>query len=288
MRIKRSTLAILIKRLTVIGVSVLVFAILYVVFITHLFTITAIELVGVKDEYKAEILSDLNEETTHKILGILPSNRIFSYRSLKFKKIITKTLPNVNDIHIGVRGLHTLRIVVTYYEPILRFEDAKAVTKDGILYNEIQDITALPLLTLATTTSFSNEELDGVMVTRITFLSNEKLESILSLVSKINSTIITVRRIDIDTYGDISLYDERGVSKVVFTKDQDVKKVWSNLVSAIDTDPLKTKLRDNKDNLEYLDVRFGNKVFYKFTNDTKTAIIQSHGTTTSATTTVSH
>ena len=119
-------------------------------------------------------------------------------------------------------------------------------------------------------------------------VTKEKLSTVFSLVNKINSVIFVVTKVDMDPFGDISLYDDRGMSRVVFAGNQDTDKVWSNLVSAVDTDPLKSKLAVNKDNLEYLDARFGNKVFYKFTNDTKTAIIQSHGTTTSATTTVSH
>ena len=67
----------------------------------------------------------------------------------------------------------------------------------------------------------------------------------------------------------------------MFSGIADTDKVWSNIVSAIDTDPLKSKLLNNKDKLEYLDARFGNKVFFKFTNDGKTAIIPSHDISTS-------
>lgn len=40
--------------------------------------------------------------------------------------------------------------------------------------------------------------------------------------------------------------------------------VWINFVSVIDVNPLKTKIENDLRNLEYIDLRFSNKVFYKF------------------------
>lgn len=48
--------------------------------------------------------------------------------------------------------------------------------------------------------------------------------------------------------------------------------VWITFVSAIDAEPLKTKLKDNLEDLDYIDLRFSNKVFYKF-KDTNVDIL---------------
>lgn len=42
--------------------------------------------------------------------------------------------------------------------------------------------------------------------------------------------------------------------------------VWITFVSAIDVEPLKTKLAQNLSSLDYFDLRFSNKIFYKFEN----------------------
>lgn len=42
------------------------------------------------------------------------------------------------------------------------------------------------------------------------------------------------------------------------------EKVWITFASAISSDPLKTKLERDLKNLDYIDLRFDNKVFYKF------------------------
>lgn len=49
--------------------------------------------------------------------------------------------------------------------------------------------------------------------------------------------------------------------------EEDPNTLWLNFLSAIKAEPLKTKLADNFSSLEYIDLRFDNKIFYKF-NDT--------------------
>lgn len=288
MRIKRSTFDLWKKRLVVFfGVTIFA-SIVYVLFVTPLFSITAFELVGVPDQYKDTIVSNLKDVTNVKIIKILPGNRIFSYRGMKLKQAVVAVLPNTSSVSIAPRGLHTLKVTVSSYEPFLKIDDTHAVTKEGVIYTELNDIHSLVTLTLSTSSIRTETDNDGITVVGVDGINRDRLASISSLISKINSILFTITRIDIDSLGDISLYDERGMSRVMFAFTQDTDKVWSNLVSAVDTDPLKAKLSTNKDNLEYLDARFGNKVFYKFTNDTKTAIIQSHATTTEATTTLAH
>ncbi len=59
----------------------------------------------------------------------------------------------------------------------------------------------------------------------------------------------------------------------VNTKDN-ANYVWVTFISAIDTEPLKSKLEKNLKNLEYIDLRFSNKVFYKFKDNIKKEIIK--------------
>ena len=51
---------------------------------------------------------------------------------------------------------------------------------------------------------------------------------------------------------------------LMFNMDSDYEKLAENLQSAIDTEPLKTDIQTKFSSLLYLDLRFGNKVYYKF------------------------
>jgi hypothetical protein len=43
--------------------------------------------------------------------------------------------------------------------------------------------------------------------------------------------------------------------------------VWTTFVSAISALPLKEKIEKDLKNLEYIDLRFGNKIFYKWRSE---------------------
>ncbi len=279
MKIKRSTLALWKKRLVFSFIVILVCSIFYVFFRTSTFTITSYELIGVPEMYKEKIDTNLRGIASIPQYKILPSNRVLMYRSKAIKLSVVDVLPNSKTVKLRPVGLHTLRVTVTPYEPLFKIDEFRGITKEGVIYTEFKNMQMLPTIYIASTTSKEVVE-DGISSTVITGLPSNKLIDISKLITKINSVIFIVSKINIDSYGDITLYNESGVSRIIFAGDADVDKVWSNLVSAIDTDPLKSKLENSKDKLEYLDARFGNKVFFKFTNGVKTDIIQSHATTT--------
>lgn len=280
MKIKRSTIVLWKKRLILFFVISFIFSLFYIYFRTYAFTLTAYELVGVPDMYKEAIESKLNIIASQKRYKILPSNRALNYNSKAIKSAVVDVLPNSEIVSLLPIGLHTLRVKVTPYIPLFKINEVRGVTKDGIIYSEFKDMSKLPSIFFASSTTYEIVK-DGIHSTKVVGVDAAKLNNLSILINKIESVLFTVSKIDIDAYGDISLYDERGISKVVFSGVTDTNKVWSNILSAIDTEPLKSKLLNSKDKLEYLDTRFGNKVFYKFTNNSKTAIIQSYATTTS-------
>ncbi len=52
--------------------------------------------------------------------------------------------------------------------------------------------------------------------------------------------------------------------EILFKTDSDLEKIAENLKSALDTEPLKTEFKTKYSSLEYIDLRYGNKVYYKF------------------------
>ncbi|MBP9711437.1 MAG: hypothetical protein KBD55_00155 [Candidatus Pacebacteria bacterium] len=69
--------------------------------------------------------------------------------------------------------------------------------------------------------------------------------------------------------GDIELYLASNLTppnaqKILFRSDSDLNKIAENLETALSTEPLANDFRNNFNNLLYIDLRFGNKVYYKF------------------------
>jgi len=58
--------------------------------------------------------------------------------------------------------------------------------------------------------------------------------------------------------------DENQFPKIFINKNSDFEKILNNLLSAIETEPFASEYKKNYNNLEYIDLRFENKVYYKF------------------------
>ena len=53
-------------------------------------------------------------------------------------------------------------------------------------------------------------------------------------------------------------------AEILFKKDSDLQKISENLKAALNAEPLQSKFKNEYSSLEYIDLRFGNKVYYKF------------------------
>ncbi len=73
---------------------------------------------------------------------------------------------------------------------------------------------------------------------------------------------------EIEENGDMKIFLKNTKDAYIYvnTKD-DADYVWITFVSAIDGEPLKSSINKSFEDLNYIDLRFGNKVFYKFYNN---------------------
>lgn len=247
-----------------------VVGVLFIYFRTGVFTIHSYVLNGVPEGYIDEITHGAELIAEQRLYKTLPANRTLSYHDDDLRALITDTLPNTSDITIRPSGLHSLSISLKAYTPLFSVSDTHAISHDGTIYREIIPLDTFPRITIATTTE----------------VTAPTLARIATFVKNVDSVLYPVRFIDIDEYNDIRLYDDTKKTYVLASLGNDLTKVWSNILSAIDTDPLKKKINTKTEHLEYIDARFGNKVFYKFTNTEAPVIIPPHDTTDMATTTI--
>jgi hypothetical protein len=255
------------KILTRACVLALIIGAFYVYFRTGFFTLQDYQIEGAPESYVEGLKKNMSELADQRLFKVLPGNRSISYHDDAIRDVIMDTLPNTSDISIYPSGLHTLTIKLKSHTPLFSVSDEYAISSDATVYKEIVPLSDFPRLEIASTTSVAPR----------TLLAISKLSE------KIEAILFKVKTVSIDEYGDIKLYNEGKVSYVAIASGTDESKVWSNLLSAIDTDPLKKNLETNLNRLEYIDVRFGNKVFYKFTNGSKPAIIPITNTTDHAT-----
>lgn len=287
MKIKRKTLVRIVRGIIKVTIVSAVVTLLYVYFATQVFTITSYQINGVDDVSWASINAQLHVLDTKKMYKVFPLNKIFTYSSNMITNTIRDSVPEMATVDIRPVGLHTIKITITLLKPLFRASDTQALTEDGVMFTTKYDIHSYPRITIASSTTKTFKS-GGVVFTRVVLPDEEDTRvfftELSALTTKMSTIIFPIENILVEKTGDISCVDKEGKSKIIFLKENDYKKVWSTLVSAIDTDPLKSKLADDKDNLEYLDVRYGNKVFYRFSdmafqNGSVTGILGNHATT---------
>lgn len=288
MKIKRKTLT----RITGIAIKfsiVIVFlGSIYCYFGTQLFTIHSYQITGIDEDSRILIDAHLKEYNKQKVYYIFPADKIFTYSSTKIITTVRDTVPEMATINIRPVGLHVVKIEITLLKPLFRVSNSQAVTSDGIIFSTKYDIGKYPLISIASSATKNSKE-NGIIFTQLVVPNvedtTELFNGLSELSSKISSIIFPVTNIDIERTGDVVYSNEKETSKIILLQETDFKKTWSTLVSAVDTDPLKSKLANNKEGLHYLDVRYGNKVFYRFNdmafqNGSVTGILENHATST--------
>ncbi len=244
------------KRLGLYLLSLIaVCGIIYTYFFTSIFNIDTIVIEGIDETSTVELLPTVREELQKPLFRMIPGDKILSYRASKLRAVINEHIPYSEHIKIYPTNLHTLKISMDLKTSLFRSENGQAIATDGTLYTDTREIGNLPVL-IATTTPQA-----AVLVPLSEF------------VNKVSEILWPIDQVVVDEHHDVYLYGSTYPGYVVISYDPSFDLTWSTFLSAIDTDPLKARLVTEPQNLSYIDVRYGNKVFYKFTNEGTTDII---------------
>ncbi len=98
---------------------------------------------------------------------------------------------------------------------------------------------------------------------------NENFVDVVGFIENISSEDINPSSIFMKDNGEIEIYLSGGklppnAPKIILNNDADLIKMAENFQASASTDPLQTELKEKYDLLEYIDLRFGNRVYYRF------------------------
>ncbi len=203
---------------------------------------------------------------SEKRLFFIPADHVMTYHKDSVTDLIKKELLNVESINIKTKGLHTLNVEITSRVPVFNLFDGKVLDKHGIVYDEIIPTDTLPTLISSSTPSEDN------------------IKTITDFMKRITTRLFDVSFVEITKDNDIYFFDSNHSTTLKYHKGDDTNILWNTFISALDTPPLSDLLQNKKSTLEYVDLRFGNKVFYKFKEETKNQVIPNTATSTYANT----
>jgi hypothetical protein len=258
---------------------------------TSVLTITNYDIVGLSEEKQAEVAVALKVIDQKPFLRFIPANKLFTYRKQESRQRIVELFPETKEVLFQAVLPNILRVTVLTHVPLFRIDETKVLSSEGVLYQNLSE--ELPTVLFASST-VTQKEVEGIQTSYLVIDATPveslsyALDNLTFLIPKINAVLFPVVSIVIDTTGDVTFFSANN-QQVKTPLQTDSRRVWSNIVSAIDTEPLKGLLEKKKDSFEYIDGRFGNKMFYKFTTTPIPTIITATTTEvydTSTTTTV--
>lgn len=241
---------------------------------SEFFNITSVNVTGARDEYNTEVRDTVLTDMQGSSLYIFPNSNIFLVNLKKINTSITSDMSIISSVKFERLGIRSLGVSISEREPaylvrVVEGQDNLYLSKDGFVYiDRLPNNNKYILLTETNYTYASSSALEypvGFSSKLGLEIDNLKLSSINNMVEALTSRGVVVYKIILRPYGDADFNiagDDSGPLRVNLNDDAD--KVARTFVAARENSTFSSKFGSDTQSLDYVDLRFGDKVFYKF------------------------
>ncbi len=252
--------------------SLLVFVVVFIVsvYISRVpaVNIGAIKIVGNKVVDGEAIVTSIEKQIAGNYLWVFPKRNILFYSKNTLAKELHSEFNRLKDINFVIKNGNNLEVSVT--------ERTGLYTWCG---NTLPEVGIIPTCYFMDELGYIFDEAPyfsgevyfkfyGVASAGSSF-SKENFTQLVDFKNTLTTLGLKPASLYVSDDGDIKIFlSSSGKTSlgayVVFKKDDDFKKLTENLEAAIRTEPILSNLKNKSSSLEYIDLRFGNKVYYKF------------------------
>lgn len=266
------------RRILIIKASVLFFVIL-VVFVLSIFVSKVdkinISKITIKNEESSisenEIKNIVEKNIDGNFFGLYPKTNVFLYQKNKIETDIYQKFNKIKNVDIENVGFDGIKITIEERSPyslwcgseIKDEEECYFLDETGYIYSKAPTFSGNVFF--KNYGNIKNENPIGA-----TFLGSEKFK-------EISFFIKSMKDIDLNPFSffakendDYEVYLEDSSQKynfsggkIIFNKSDNLGEIFDNLKTILKENAL-TKEFDHAVQLDYIDLRFGSKVFYKF------------------------
>ena len=231
--------------------SVIVF---YLIGFYSFFEIKEIKIFGNQKVSTEDINTLIKEEVSRDIL-FLESRSIFLVDLRNINRRILDNFPKINKVDFDRDFPDKLVISIKEREPVVVFESGGSyffIDSEGVIFEEISGPESEHWLTIKETGLNWEVNLGGVLIKR------EDMSKILEIQSELEGLDFEVDFIEIAKGQRVNVKLSEGW-RIYFNSEDDISRQVLNLNLV-----LKEKiLPEERENLEYVDLRFGNQIYYK-------------------------
>lgn len=236
--------------------------------------INQINISGNKVVETKEIEDIIKNKISDHYLWLFPKTNFLIYPKRGILNELNNKLKRLKDISISINNFRILEISVSEYEgkylwcgislpDLTNSANQKCYFLDdnGYIFDEAPYFSGEVYFKFYGNGGLSNEIPIGTYFLKDKFV---KIIEFKDAIQKLNLNS-TAFWLDNDSEADFSISGEPMTGpRIIFKLDEDFGKLAENLQAAVSTEPLRTELKTKLSSLLYLDLRFGNKVYYKF------------------------
>jgi hypothetical protein len=237
------------------------------------FQIKKISISGTQVVSREAVQAAISEELSGKTLLVIPKNSILVYPRKKILAMLSEKFPRLTETTLTPDGLQGLQLtthersgVYLWCGATFSLEAPCYFTDDrGYLFAAAPSFSGTIYLKF-----FGGENSGAENPLGSHVLSEASFASIVDMavgLEKIGLTPHAVVILDETNEFLVSSPVTVNRGRIIIPKDGDTDVLLSSIKAAAGVDPLKTKLAKNNEGLEYIDLRFSKKVYYKFSEE---------------------
>ncbi len=202
-------------------------------------------------------------------IWIFPRNNIFIYPKQQIKKYILNTYSRIYSVNVKMLGMSTINIIIkergpfalwcdnSFYDKNNKTDKCYFLDNSGYIFGKAPDISKNVYF------EFYSNIKGNVVGTQ--FLPRNEFERVIKLKDSLNNADIKVDKFSISKNGDYIFQMGNPMKTILFfNKSKNLEKVFYNLKSAINVKTLDLKGENIFKDLKYIDLRFKNKVLFKY------------------------
>jgi len=279
------------RRRKVLRNRVIFFSVLFVVLFVGLIffsrwekvNISSVEISGNKIVDTSLIKNVIDKKLEEKYLWVFPKSNIFLFPRSDLKYELTNKFKRLKTVTLDVTDLKTLKVTVTELEGRYTWCGESIVKMNenvGDFYNLLNDTCYFidsagyifdnaPYFSGSVYLKFFGKikDMEDTPIGR--YFAPDHFDNLIFFRDAIVDMGLKPYAFNLTDDGDIELYlqsngNVANAPKIIFKSSSDIVKLVENLQSTVSTEPLKTELKEKYNTLRYIDLRFGNKIYYKF------------------------
>lgn len=280
LELKRKKRKIFIRKLIIWGILFLI-VICALSFATRIkrLNITEIQVSGNKVIDTDKIIESTQKITSGYYLWLFPKTNIFFYPKSRIKNELANEYKRLNNINISL-SKQKMNISVSERTPEYTWcgitpsstadqEDCYFLDKEGFIFDKAPFFSGEVYFKFYGNTEPKKDLPAQAGDPNGSYIGKGYFDKLIALKDVLKDMGVKPVVIYVEDGEDLKIFLSRDKiltngPVIIIKKDADFQKIAENLKAAIETDPLKTKFKNEYANLEYIDVRFGNKVYYKF------------------------